>query len=139
MVQLLVRPSLDRKAYRLRCRFQTDPYPSQARLEREKVRIAEMFVADMHKQGWEHIERFGFRMTGPYPRIIPVALRPRQMPTARQMLSGVQQGRRFRDEGVEGVQIMPQLEMSEYWEYEIAGVFVRPAILTEIPSLHEEA
>ncbi len=138
MTTLLVRPTLNRKAYRLRCRFKIEPHPSQDRLDREKVRVAERFIADMHKQGWENHSGYGFKMSGPYPMVVPVTIRPRRMPTAREMLPRVARGERFLDNGDSGVRTVPTLRASEYWEYSISGVFTRTEILTEVPDLHEE-
>ena len=136
---ILPPPTRDKRGYRLRCRFKSDPYPMESRLDREKVVIAEKFVADMHKQGWEHDGRYGFKLTGPFPMIpAPITIRPRRMRTAREMLSGVMQGQRFRDEGENYAQPMPKLVFSEYWEYEISAIFVREEILTEYPDPHEE-
>lgn len=138
MTTLIIPKTRDNKPYRLRCRFKTDPHPSQGRLDFEKVRVAEMFVRDMHKQGWEHDGRFGFTMKGPFPRVQTTTLHPKRMPTAREMLPRVARGERFLDNADSGVMELPPLALSEYWEYEIAGVFVRPQILTEYPDPHEE-
>lgn len=139
MTTFLLRPTLDRKAYHLRARFKIEPFPSPYRLDREKVKVAEQFVRDMHKQGWEQVESFGFKMTGPFPMVTPVTIRPRRMPTAREMLPGVREGYRFLDDGeTPGVLIVPALAASEWWEYELAGVFAREQIMTERPDAHEE-
>lgn len=137
-MQTIIRPSRDCKGYRLKCRFKIEPHPSQSRLNREKVIIAARFVADMHKQGWEHDLRHPFNMTGPYPMVTPVTIRPRRPPTAREMLPYVQSGARFLDEGENTARPMPVLALSEWWEYEIAGVFVREQLMTEYPDKHEE-
>ena len=111
---------------------------SQDRLDREKVKVADRFVTDMHKQGWEYVERYGFKMTGPYPMVVPVTIRPRRMPTAREMLPRVARGERFLDDGETGVSFVSSLGASEYFEYEIAAVFSREQILTERADAHEE-
>lgn len=136
--QFLIKPTQDQKPYRLRCRFKTDPYPTKDRLDREKVKIAETFVVDMHKQGWEHDGRFDFEMTGPFPMITPVTIRPCKMPAAREMLPYILSGATFRDSGENSAVMMPTLALSEGWEYEIAGIFVRPQIMTEYADRHEE-
>ena len=138
MTTLIVRPTLDRKAYRLRCRFKIEPYPPPFRLDREKVKVAEQFVRDMHKQGWEHVESHGFKMTGPFPMVVPVTIRHRRTLTAREMLPRVARGERFLDDGDTGVSFVSSLGVSEYWEYEIAAVFSREQILTERADAHEE-
>ena len=137
-VQVLIKPSLDKKPYRLRCRFKIERLPRLERLDREKVRLAEQFVRDMAAQGWVYDNRFGFRMTGPYPMIVPVTIHIPPRLSASQMLPYVAQGARFLDEGGTRAMTMPRLETSEYWEYELAGVFVRDAVLIEQPDLHEE-
>lgn len=139
MTTLPMRPTRDRKAYRLRCRFRIEPRPTQDRLDREKVRIAERFVVDMHKQGWENVESHGFKMTGPFPMVVPKTIHPRRMLSAREMLPGVREGYRFLDDGeTAGVSLVPALAEAEWWEYEIAGVFAREQIMTERADLHEE-
>jgi hypothetical protein len=138
MTTIIIPPTREKKGYRLKCRFKTDPYPSMSRLDREKVTIAERFVRDMHNQGWEHDGRWPFKMTGPFPMVTPVTVRPRRAPTAQEMLPYVLNGARFLDKGENSASIVPILSLSEYWEYEIAGVFVRTQIITEYPDPHEE-
>ena len=137
-LQIIAKPSLDRKAYRLRCRFKVEAYPRPSRLDLAKVRMAERFVTDMHQQGWEYVERFGFKMAGPFPTVEPVTIhRPRTL-TAREMMAGVLAGKPFRDEGVDYAKPVLGLDVQESWEYELAGVFARAQLLTEYPDLHEE-
>lgn len=138
MTTLISRVTRDNKPYRLKARFKIEPSPGRDRLDREKVRVAEMFVRDMHKQGWENDGRYGFRMKGPFPMVTVTTLHPRRMPTAREMAPMVARGARFLDNAESGVMELPPLALSEYWEYEIAGVFVRPQIMTEYPDPHEE-
>ena len=138
MTTLIIPKQREHKPYRLKCRFKADPYPSQGRLDQEKVIIAEQFVKDMHKQGWEYDGRHGLTMTGPYPMVTPITIHPRRMLTAREMASGVANGQRFRDDGEDAVSIVPRLSLSEHWEYEITGVFVREQIMVEYPDPHEE-
>ncbi len=137
-VQTLVRPSLDRKAYRLKCRFKIEPLPRIGRLKYEKVRIAEMFVRDMEKQGWSYVSKYGFTMKGPFAFVVPTTLHIPHSPSAREMLPGVMNGLRFRDKGGSMASLVPPLNGVEGWEYELSGVFSRPAILTEVPDLDEE-
>ena len=138
MTQTLIRPSLDRRAYRLKCRFRIEPYPRVERLEREKVRIAEMFVSDMNKQGWAYVPEHGFTMKGPFPFVAPTTLHtPRSLP-ARDMLPGVMNGVRFRDSGGSVARLVPALNMTEWWEFELQGIFSRPQVMVEYPDLHEE-
>ena len=138
MVELLIRPSLDKSAYRLKCRFKIEAYPQPSRLELAKVRMAERFVEDMHKQGWEYVEQFGFKMTGPFPMVEPVMIHVPRVPSAREMMAGVLAGKPFRDNGVDYAKPVLGIDMQEYWEYEIAGTFARAQLLTEYPDPHEE-
>lgn len=137
-MQTIIRPSLDNKPYRLKCRFKIEPYPRLDRLAREKVRLAERFVDDMHKQGWEYDSRWGFKMHGPFPPVTPISLRTPPPLRARDMLNGIARGERYLDEERSSVSIVPPLAMSEWWEYELSGVFIRQQIQTEVPDLHEE-
>ena len=100
--------------------------------------MAELFVRDMAKQGWVYDNRWGFRMTGPYPTIEPVTIHVPRRLSAREMLPYVAQGVRFLDQGGTVAGLMPRLGTSESWEYELAGVFVRDTVLVELPDLHEE-
>ena len=140
MTTLLMRPTRDRKAYRLKCRFKIEPRPSQSRLEVEKVRIAERFVRDMRKYNppWINLPDHGFKMRGPFPMIVPMDIRVPRKPTASQMFAQVRDGARFLDNGRDYAKAMPKLEMSEYWEFEISAVFVREEVLVEQPDKHEE-
>ena len=135
---LLLRPARDKKAYRLKCRFKIEAYPYPDRLERAKVRMAERFVEDMHKQGWEYAEQFGFKMKGPFPMVETMILRRPRQHSAKEMLAGVLAGNPYRDEGVDYAKPVLALDMQEYWEYELCATFSRMEILTEYPDAHEE-
>ena len=134
---LIIRPGRDYKPYRLKCRFKVDPWPRRSQLERAKVQIAEQFVEDMRKQGWVY-NNSGFQMTGPFPAIMPITIRAPRVPSAKEMLSQVAMGARFLDDGGTEAGLMPTLDQSAWWEFEIAGVFIRPELMTEWPDLHEE-
>ena len=138
MTTLLMRPSRDKRPYRLRCRFKIDARPSRSRLEVEKVRIAERFVSDLHKQGWENLPSYGFKLRGPFPMVVPVTIKVPRKPTAREMESAVLQGARFLDNGRDYAKAVPKLHVSEYWEFEISGVFAREEIQVEYADRHEE-
>ena len=135
MTQIFIKPSRDKKPYRLRCRFKVDP--GTVPQESEKVRVAERFVVDMKNQGWVYDDRFGFEMTGPYPVITPITIHAPRQPTAKQMLNEVSQGNRFLAPEGTVATLMPTLAESESWEYELKGVFIREEILTEYPDPHE--
>ena len=145
--ELLIRPDLGKRAYRLKCRFAMPAYPLPTWVENEKYKTAERFVSDMAKQGWEYdpgrlapSER-GFKLTGPYPKT-PILVLPssveRQRIDAHRDLAKVRAGDRMRDKGSDYVSTVPMIEESEYWEYEISAVFIRNTILVETPDSHEE-
>ena len=137
-LQIIAKPSLEKRAYRLRCRFRIEAYPQPSRLELAKVRMAERFVNDMHDQGWEYMERSGFKMAGPFPMVEPVVIhRPRTL-SAREMLAGVLAGKPFRNEGADYAKPVLGLDVQEYWEFELAGIFAHTQLLTEYPDTHEE-
>ena len=138
MTTIILPHTLPTTGYRLRCRFKIEPNPPARRLDLEKVRVAERFVADMRKQGWVHDGRHDFRLRGPFPPVVPTTLHPTRTRTAREMLAGVLAGERFLDEAPSGVSEIGRLLTADCWEYEIAAVFIRPQILTEYPDPHEE-
>lgn len=151
MTTLLLRPTLEKKPYRLKCRFKIEPAPSpvadfaahgrwRARLEREKVTIAERFVTDMAKYDppWINLPDHGFKLRGPFPMIAPMEIKVPRIPTAREMEAAVRQGARFLDTGRDYAKPLPKLEFSEWWEFELSAFFVREEILVEYPDAHEE-
>lgn len=135
--------SRDKKAYRLRCRFAMPAYPLPSWLEKAKVKVAEDFVEDMRKQGFEYVPSYGVTMTGPFPVVETVNLPKRSqqarwhMP-AQEALQRIQAGQRIRAGGEPYVKAVPSLAMSEKWEYELAAVFAHDTILTESPDAAEE-
>ena len=138
--QLLLRPDLGKRPYRLHCRLRIEPFPTKDRLEREKVKVAEWFVADMAKEGWEYVSKFGFTLNPkPYMAVTPRSLSPvpRRL-TAKEMLPAVMQGARFLGGPSDGVQIVEPLDATEWWEFDISAVFLRNTIVFEIPEQHEE-
>ena len=125
---------LGKKAYRLRCRFRVGAFPGPRILEKAKYIAAEQFVHDMHTQGWEYVDRFGFAMTGPYPAVDAITVHQVRQPSAREMLAGgAAQGNRFRKQGGTVAQNVLPLAENENWEYELAGVFVHNVIVAEVP------
>lgn len=140
--EVLIRPELEKKAYRLRCRFVTPAYPDIDRVHKLKYKIAEDFVRDMELQGWKYTpERLpenvrGFKLTGPYP-VTPVT----GLPTHAEMI-------RFNAKnGPQSYMAVPpgyaqellDLDESENWEFEISAVFIREQLMAEVPdSLKEE-
>ena len=143
MPELLLRPDLGKRAYKLHCRFRMDAYPSESWLDKAKYAAAEQFVKDMAKQGWQYVEKHGFKMTGPYVSVSPVTLPRRSQQKqwhipSRDMLAALQAGYRFRANGGNYVQEVPSLTATEKWEFDLAGVFVHKTILIEVPDIHEE-
>jgi len=141
MTTLLLRPDLGKKAYRLRCRFSIGPFPSERSLGKAKRAAAEAFIADMAKQGWYYLDRYGFKMTGPYPSIEVVQLPTRNqqerwhVPSA-EIVAGKRIGQIAQDGGY--ARPVPPLAESDKWEFELAAVFAHQTILTEYPDNHEE-
>lgn len=135
--QIIIKPGLERKPHYLAARFRIDPYPSRDLIEVEKVRLAERFVSDMHKQGWDYAGQ-GFKLTGPFPYVEPMTIHIPKTLTARQMAPMVAQGAKYRDDGGSIAPMMPVLSESECWEFQISAIFSRADLLTETPDLHEE-
>ena len=145
MTVLLFRPDLGKKAYRLKCRFVIEAFPTQDWLDKKKIETAERFVSDMKKQGWEYdpnkivpSER-GFKLRGPFQAtpvmVLPKA--PRIIPN-HEALARVKAGDLMRDTGEDYAVTVPILSESAQWEYEISAVFIRSTILVETPDKHEE-
>ena len=145
--EVLIKPDLGKKAYRLKCRFTLPAYPMPDWIEKAKWKAAEMFVADMAKQGWEYdpnrlsLNVRGFRITGPYSKtpimVLPTSIE-RQRLVAHRDLFRVRAGDRMRDKGSDYAKVLPMIEESDQWEYEISAVFIRNVILVETPDTHEE-
>jgi len=146
VTEVIIRPERGKKAYRLRCRFRVEAHPSERWLEKAKYRAAEEFVRDMAKQGWEYLSKHGFKMTGPYPAIETVRLpkasqQPQWHIPSRDMLEAIQAGYRLNPPPDEGgyAKTVPLIDETDKWEYELAGVFLREKILSEVPDKHEES
>lgn len=145
MVEALIRPTRDRKAYQLKCRFVTPAFPKTEWVEEMRVKMAEQFVDDMAKQGWVYVEKHGFTFTGPYPATEVLVL-PKpgdvdrwHIPSA-DLLPAIKAGFNPQRSATDGGYAMavPTLQETENWEFELTGVFHREQILTEIPDPHEE-
>ena len=144
MTELLMRPDLGKRAYRLKCRFTVNAFPSPSLLEKQKFKVAEMFVTDMAKQGFAYLDKHGFRMTGPYPQIKTVILPKRHQQarwnaSSRALLPGLTSGRipgRLNDPGY--VTTVNKMNEMDAWDFELSGVFVHDTILVETPDAHEE-
>lgn len=147
--ELLLRPEQPKRGYRLRCRFAIEAHPKPEWLDKVKFKVAEDFVKDMEKQGWEYdpnkVEPAlrGFRLTGPYT-FTPITGLPSKTEqfrfSARRDLDKVLRGDRMRLQDLSRyVADVPVLEENEKWEYELSAVFIREQILIEVPdNLAEE-
>ena len=143
MPEILIRPDRGKKAYRLKCRFVIDAFPSERFLDKAKYAAAEQFVRDMEKQGWRHEPQHGFKMTGPYPatEIVNLPKRSEQEKwniPSRDLLAAVQAGYRLDSPAASYVKPVPLITETDRWEFELAGVFLHETILTESPDPHEE-
>lgn len=146
-VELLLRPEVEKKPYRLKCRFSIDAYPRPEWVEKYKLQVAEQFVNDMERQGWEYdpnvlpVSERGFRLRGPFTTT-PLTGLPSHVDRVRMsaaaMLPGVRAGNPYRDSGHDYAATVDPIDSTERWEYEISAVFIRPQIFTEIPDPHEE-
>ena len=149
MPELLLRPSLERRAHRLKCRFPIDAAPIhpykraiwERELEKAKRKWAEWFIEEMRKEGWAYLDRYGFRMRGPFPQTVtsaPVKRPPWHIPT-RDLIAAVRAGYRLPPPPDDGaVRSMPLLTETERWEFELTAMFSREALRIEIPDPHEE-
>ena len=136
--ELLLRPDLGKRAYRLRCRFAIDAFPREWFLEKAKYAAAQRFVEDMAKQGWEHIQKFGFQMKGPFSALTVPFLPKRALQEKWHFNARYPMPRRISSEGAPAyVGTVPLLGESEKWEYELAGVFIHKTILTELGPAHK--
>ena len=137
-VELILRPDLGKRPLRLKCRFKVEPQPSPRQLELAKNHCADLFVQEMAKQGFAYMSQFQFRITGPYVFMEPSSPPSPKRLRAKDMLPQVAQGARFLDEGETGVQEMPAILYTEYWEYELSAVFLHDTIMGEYALPHEE-
>ena len=138
----IIRPDFGSKAYRLHCRFTMPAYPRADFLAKAKFEAAELFVKDMAKQGFNYIDKHGFKMTGPYQHTVIRNLpsmheQERWHQSSRDMLADVKAGRAPRATGPGYVSSVLDLSESELWEYDLGGVFVHKTIVVEYPEEHE--
>lgn len=135
---LLFRPDLGKKGYRMKCRFKIEPHPTRDRLKQGALAAWDLFVTDMAKQGWEYLSSEAPRFRGPFAPTAPMNVHRLRVPTSQQMMAEVAQGARFLAGKETIAQSVLALTETEYWEYELALVFVRPVILMDVPDRHEE-
>ncbi len=145
--ELLLRPDLGKRGYRLKCRFTVEAYTRPEVIEKVKYKIAEAWVRDMAKQGFEYDPNRlepsvrGFTLRGPF-NSTPITGTPKlhtiRPMSGREALMRVIQGDRLRDTVGDYAVTLPALNETDKWEYEISAVFVHPTILAEIPNSQEE-
>ena len=144
-VEALIRPTRDRKPYRLKMRFVTPAFPKAEWVEEMKVKMAERWLVDMETEGWVLVGRYGFKMTGPYPATEPITLpKPGDDPfhtPSKDLLPAIQAGYnpRTKRAAQEYAMNVPTLQETGNWEFQLTAVFHREEILTEIADPHEEA
>ena len=122
----------------MKCRFVIEARPTRERLRRGALKAMELFVADLAKQGWEHMPSQPPRLRGPFTPVVPMTVRVRRPPTSQEMLRAVAQGATFRAGLEDLAQTVTPLEVNESWEYELSLVFIRETIRFEVPDRHEE-
>lgn len=133
MPAILVRPDLGKRAYRLKCRFTLPANPKPSWVEKAKYATAQWFIQDMAKEGWEYVGKFSFTLKGPFPHI-DVALSLPKRSKQEQWHFNARQPRLTRvGKGIPGVANVPLLDGGADWDYELSAVFIRPAIVIEMP------
>ena len=140
MVELLLRPDLGKKAYRLKCRFTIEANHKPEYLEKVKYKVAEEFINDIKKQGWEYdpnrlppSER-GFKLTGPYPATPMTGLPTKAEQfrfNAKRDMPRIAAGDKMRLPELNYAQSVPLLGETDKWEYELSAVFIHATILVE--------
>ena len=141
------RPDMRKRAYRLHCRFQIEAYPAPGSLERARRATAEVFIEDMMKRGYDYVgessrlppsER-GFRMEFKGSHIaVTNPQKPKRVLSAKEMLPQVMQGNKFRATDRPAVMDVPDIDATEYWDFDLSCIFMHDTILSEIPDRHEE-
>ncbi len=139
----LIRPDLGRRAYRLKCRFVIEAYPTAGRLATVKVEAAERFVEDMAKQGYEYMDKHGVTEPRLIGAVTPITGAPtraqRERFDAAAALPNVMAGDRLRlQHEMDYAVTIPLLNQVDAWQYEITAVFVHKTLLVETPDDHEE-
>ena len=141
VAELLLRPDLGKRAYRMKCRFLIGAFPSERMLEKAKYEAADLFVRDMAKRGWQYMGEHGFTMKGPFPATETVSLQSqgRWHIPSRELLPAASQGYGVRA-AIDGgyARNVPMITETDSWEFELAGVFIHDTIMTEVPDPHEE-
>ncbi len=143
--ELILRPDLGKKPYRLKCRFVIGAYPSARALEKGKFEAADLFVRDMAKQDFDYVDHYGFKMSGPFPAVETVTLpsasqQERWHTPSAEMITAIRAGYQPEQLARNGgyAKSVPLISETDAWEFELSGVFVHDTILTEVPDPHEE-
>ncbi len=144
MTELILRRDLGKKAYRLKCRFRIGSYPNERMLEKGKFEAAGMFVTDMAKQGYEYVDQYGFKMSGPFPYVETVQIpkrseQKRWNDSSKALFASIQSGnfKRGAEDGGYAREV-PRIEETDDWEFELAGVFVHETLVFQTADEHEE-
>ena len=138
-MEVVVRPDLGKRPYRLHCHVTVEGGVRGSELHLAVGHCLDDFVRAMHQQGFEHVSSEPWRSHGmPKPHIKPMTLRRPARLSSRDMMPAVMQGARFRAGPETIALVVPRLEESELWDYDVSGVFLHDTILTDVPDLHEE-
>lgn len=132
-----------RKPYWFHCRFSVPAYPKQEWLDKAADEAGHLFIADMNKQGFQYEDRYGIvirRMPGAATPITGgPSINERERFDARRDMQRVLSGDPMRArEDLSYVASVPVLAEAEFWEYDLAGVFVHDELMVETPDPHEE-
>lgn len=138
--QIILRPGLEKKAYRLRCRFSIPAFPTERWLEKAVLTTGKVFIADLAKRGWIYLDKYGIKLSGPFPALTTVRLPPKAQQAPWQFSARRQGPGRHRILGQEpasfGVGAVPSLDAIGDWDYELSAVFVHKALQAEVPDDH---
>lgn len=142
-ITVIIRPEMKLKPYWFHCRFSLPAYPKQEWLDKAADECGRQFIADMNRQGFTYQDRFGIVIRQMPSPAVPITGAPsileRERFNARRDLDRILSGDRMRalpDPGY--VASVPLLSEAEFWEYDLAAVFVHEELLVETPAAHEE-
>lgn len=138
-----VHKALPNKAYWLHARIVVPAYPKQVWLDEAADKQGALFIADMTRQGWTYIDKGIWISNDPVARVVAAgapSIEERERFVAKDAISRVMAGDRMRlqHDTSRYVSIVPAVEETEEWEYDIKAAFWRETVLTEVPDAHEE-
>ena len=133
MPQIILRPGLEKKAYRLRCRFSIPAFPTERWLEKAVLATGKVFIADLAKRGWVYLDKHGIKLSGPFPALTTVRLPPKSQQEPWQYSARQGPGKHRVSGAAFGVSTVPGLDAIGDWEYELAAVFVHKELWAEVP------